>query len=200
MGRESALAAKQAAMAAQMADSFDSDMVQNAERKRAQMSANVPEGIEEVDEQYEEIKGKRKGKKSKKKKKDQYFVEEITTRDCEMAGAYGGVAKPRIRKVPGGIKLRSLNREKDKSVLRASSQGKPQPPQMGNLFGSNKNSQPEPHNATRHAGEVIVGGNDQQFGRSHGQGWNSKQDLPGPSTAFPNAQDRATSERRDVVG
>lgn len=106
MGRESALAAKQAAMAAQMADSFDSDMAQNAERKRAQMSANMPEGIAEVDEQYEGMQGKRKGKKGKKKKKDQYFVEEITQRDCEMAGAYGGVAKPRIRKVPGGIKLR----------------------------------------------------------------------------------------------
>jgi len=38
-----------------------------------------------------------------------------------MAGAYGGVAKPRIRKVPGGIKLRSLNRDKDRSALRASS-------------------------------------------------------------------------------
>jgi len=71
MGRESALAAKQAAMAAQMADSFDSDMVQNAERKRAQMSANMPEGIEEVDEGYDDAKGKRRrGKKGKNKKKD----------------------------------------------------------------------------------------------------------------------------------
>jgi len=154
MGRESALAAKQAAMAAQMADSFDSDMVQNAERKRQQMSANMPEGIAEVDEQYEEIKNKRgKAKKSKKKKKDQYFVEEITGRDVEMAGAYGGVAKPRIRKVPGGIKLRSLNRGKDGSVMRASSQGKPQAPQMGNLFGSTKNSQQDPQPPTRLAGE-----------------------------------------------
>ena len=209
MGRESALAAKQAAQAAQMADSFDSDMVQNAERKRAQMSANMPEGIEEVDEGYEGATGKRrKGKRGKNKKKDQYFVEEITQRDCEMAGAYGGVAKPRIRKVPGGIKLRSLNREKDRSALRASSQGKPQAPQMGNLFGSNKNSQAaDPAQQTRQlgdAGQAIVNHNNEQmseqFGRSHGQGWNSKQDFAGPATAFPGSQERATSERRDIAG
>lgn len=48
--------------------------------------------------------------KKKKKPKDQYFVEEVTGRDVAMAGAYGGVAKPRIRKVPGGIKLKSMAR------------------------------------------------------------------------------------------
>lgn len=28
-----------------------------------------------------------------------------------MAGAYGGIAKPRIRKVPGGIKLKAMARD-----------------------------------------------------------------------------------------
>jgi len=40
----------------------------------------------------------------------------------------------------------------------------------------------------------------QQFGQSHGAGWNSKQDFAAPATAFPNSHERATSERRDMVG
>jgi hypothetical protein len=32
-----------------------------------------------------------------------------------MAGAYGGIAKPRIRKVPGGIKLKAMAREAHES-------------------------------------------------------------------------------------
>jgi hypothetical protein len=108
-------------------------------------SRGVPNEILEEDEYYDEINKttrKRKGKKKKKNLKDQYFVEEVTRKDHNMATAYGGVAKPRIRKVPGGIKLRSMNREKERerSAIRASSQGKPQPPQMGNLFGSQRAS------------------------------------------------------------
>lgn len=38
-------------------------------------------------------------------------MEEITRRDVDMAGAYGGIAKPRIRKVPGGIKLKAMARD-----------------------------------------------------------------------------------------
>lgn len=87
-------------------------------------------------------------------------MEEVTRKDQDMATAYGGVAKPRIRKVPGGIKLRSMNRERERerSAQRASSQGKPMPPQMGNLFGSQRHSQGQYQNqeAIRGAGQSIA--------------------------------------------
>jgi hypothetical protein len=37
-----------------------------------------------------------------------------------MAGAYGGIAKPRIRKVPGGIKLKAVvSKDGRSSTLKA---------------------------------------------------------------------------------
>jgi len=42
---------------------------------------------------------KKKSKKKKKKQTATYIVEEVTDRDIRMASAYGGVAKPRLRKV-----------------------------------------------------------------------------------------------------
>lgn len=95
-----------------MADSFDSDVMMQNQAQRIG-SRGVPEDILEEDEYYDEVgKGKKKRKGKKKKSKDQYFVEEITRRDVDMAGAYGGIAKPRIRKVPGGIKLKTINKDK----------------------------------------------------------------------------------------
>ena len=69
-----------------------------------------------------------------------------------MAGAYGGIAKPRIRKVPGGIKLKAMTREaqgiqtpqgplseRPRDVGRSGSQaGQLNAPQMGNLFSAGK--------------------------------------------------------------
>jgi hypothetical protein len=130
-----------------MSDSNDSEAIHHSASATRQMrSRGPPQEILEEDEYYDEIKqGGKKTRKKKKKKhpKDQYFVEEVTRKDHDMANAYGGVAKPRIRKVPGGIKLRSMNRERERerSAVRASSQGKPVPPQMGNLFGSTRQSQ-----------------------------------------------------------
>jgi len=83
-------------------------------------SRGVPEDILEEDEYYDEVAGKKKRKgKKKKKKNDQYFVEEITRRDVDMAGAYGGIAKPRIRKVPGGIKLKAVNQPREGAISKA---------------------------------------------------------------------------------
>jgi len=83
-------------------------------------SRGVPEDILEEEEYYDEVAGKKKRKgKKKKKKNDQYFVEEITRRDVDMAGAYGGIAKPRIRKVPGGIKLKAVNQGREGAISKA---------------------------------------------------------------------------------
>lgn len=76
------------------------------------MSPRLAEDIQEEDELDEKGDTHRKRKANRRKgKKDQYYVEEITRRDVDMAGAYGGIAKPRIRKVPGGIKIKAMNRE-----------------------------------------------------------------------------------------
>ena len=120
-------------MAARMSDSYDSEAIQSAAMTRQMGSRGVPHDILEEEEYYDEMNKtgrKRKTKKKKKNLKDQYFVEEVTRKDHNMANAYGGVAKPRIRKVPGGIKLKSMNRERERerSAVRASSQGKPMPP------------------------------------------------------------------------
>lgn len=131
-------------------------------------AGSVPEDILEEDEYYDEVAGKKKRKgKKKKKKNDQYFVEEITRRDVDMAGAYGGIAKPRIRKVPGGIKLKAVNQREGASSkaekqrdstpgpnIRASSQGKPGAPQMGNLFSQGGNT--SEHKTVKNAGAEIA--------------------------------------------
>lgn len=151
----------------------------------------VPEDILEEDEYYDEVAGKKKRKgKKKKKKHDQYFVEEITRRDVDMAGAYGGIAKPRIRKVPGGIKLKAVNQREGASSkaekqrdstpgpnIRASSQGKPGAPQMGNLFSQGGNN--SEHKTTKLAGAEIANNKEAmsqqlQMGGTQGSGgWNS---------------------------
>jgi hypothetical protein len=153
MGRESALAARKAAQLAKQAEgeSFDSDVRAQNQANRMP-SSRLPEDIQEEDE-YDEKGGdtQRKRRANRRRgKKDQYYVEEITRRDVDMAGAYGGIAKPRIRKVPGGIKLKAMAREtQDKTpqgplserpnVGRSGSQnGQLGAPQMGNLFSAGK--------------------------------------------------------------
>jgi len=64
------------------------------------MPDNIQEDVQESD--YDEGNDTRR-KKKKRRKVDPngtgYIIEEITGRDIQMATAYGGVAKPRIRKV-----------------------------------------------------------------------------------------------------
>ena len=66
--------------------------------RSARWAGDVPDNIMEEQSEYEagmEPSGKRKRKKGKGKG---YVVEPITEKDVQMASAYGGVAKPRIRK------------------------------------------------------------------------------------------------------
>ena len=56
----------------------------------------MPDNIEE--EPFED--GNESRRRRKRKQKHGYVVEEITGRDIQLATAYGGVAKPRVRKVP----------------------------------------------------------------------------------------------------
>jgi hypothetical protein len=167
-------------------------------------SRGVPEDILEEDEYYDEVgKGKRR-RKGKKKKKDQYFVEEITRRDVDMAGAYGGIAKPRIRKVPGGIKLKTINKEKRDTTpnpmtagMRASSQGKqPGAPMIGNMVDK------QYENATvKNAGAEIANNKEamsQQLQLTQGSGWNSNQNLPQPARS--NSKGNTMSEQKGHGG
>lgn len=55
------------------------------------------EEFDEADNFGVDVDAKNKRKKKKKGKGDRW-VEEVTGRDILMASAYGGVAKPRIRK------------------------------------------------------------------------------------------------------
>ena len=57
----------------------------------------MPDNIKEESDQDENEIGHKKRKR--RKGAQTYIVEEITGRDIQMASAYGGVAKPRIRKV-----------------------------------------------------------------------------------------------------
>ena len=64
--------------------------------KSARWASNMPDDIMEESEAGE-VDNKRR--KKKRRPKDGYIIEEVTGRDIQMATAYGGVAKPRIRKV-----------------------------------------------------------------------------------------------------
>ena len=67
-------------------------------QKSARWAEGMPDNIKEESDQDE---GADVGKSRRKRKKgaQTFIVEEITGRDIQMASAYGGVAKPRIRKV-----------------------------------------------------------------------------------------------------
>jgi len=59
----------------------------------------MPDNIKEESDQGEEDAFGANKKRKRRKLNNGYIVEEITGRDIQMATAYGGVAKPRIRKV-----------------------------------------------------------------------------------------------------
>lgn len=65
--------------------------------KSARWAGTIPDNIMEEMSEYEAGYEPRDRKRKRVKGKG-YVVEEITGRDVQMASAYGGVAKPRIRK------------------------------------------------------------------------------------------------------
>ena len=68
----------------------------NLQRSARWAAGGLPDNIEE--EPVED--GHESRRRRKRKQKHGYIVEEITGRDIQLATAYGGVAKPRVRKVP----------------------------------------------------------------------------------------------------
>ena len=68
-------------------------------QRSARWANAMPDNIEEESDQdvgHDEF--GRPSKRRRRKKQPHYIVEEITGRDIQLASAYGGVAKPRIRK------------------------------------------------------------------------------------------------------
>ena len=97
----------------------------NQQNKSARWASGMPDDIAEESDQHEEQNEKKK--KRRKGKNGGYIVEEITGRDIQMASAYGGVAKPRIRKV--GPQFARINRV----GLQTSYATRVANPKMGNL-------------------------------------------------------------------
>ena len=81
--------------------------------KSARWAGNIPDNIMEEMSEYEA--GREPKSKRKKGKGKGYIVEEITGRDVAMASAYGGVAKPRIRKT--GPKFTTTTNRFDRAGL-----------------------------------------------------------------------------------
>lgn len=71
-------------------------------------------------------------KKNKKAPLGPYIVEEITNRDVQLAQAYGGEAKPRIRKT--GQRFATVSRGNDRPNLHTAQQvSRPVGPKIQNL-------------------------------------------------------------------
>lgn len=64
--------------------------------KSARWAGTIPDNIMEEMSEYEA--GAEPRRKRKRGKGKGYVVEAVTGRDVQMANAYGGVAKPRVRK------------------------------------------------------------------------------------------------------
>jgi len=65
--------------------------------KSARWAGNIPDNITEEISEYEG--GKMPHKRRRKRVKGKgYVVEQVTGRDVALASAYGGVAKPRVRR------------------------------------------------------------------------------------------------------
>lgn len=65
--------------------------------KSARWAGNMPDNIMEEMSEYEAGYEPHQRKRKRVKGKN-FVVEQVTGRDIQMASAYGGVAKPRIRK------------------------------------------------------------------------------------------------------
>ena len=99
--------------------------------KSARWAGNIPDNIMEEMSEYEAGHEPHQRKRKRGKGKG-YIVEEITGRDVAMASAYGGVAKPRIRKT--GPKFTTVNRF-DRAGLQTSGSMRAPNPRMQNLTG-----------------------------------------------------------------
>jgi len=66
--------------------------------KSARWAQDMPDNIQEVP--FDDEDGHESRRRRRRKKNTGFIIEEITGRDIQLASAYGGVAKPRIRKVP----------------------------------------------------------------------------------------------------
>ena len=93
--------------------------------KSARWAGNMPHDIMEEMSEYEA--GGEPQRKRKRNRGKGYVVEEITGRDVAMASAYGGIAKPRIRKT--GPKFIAATRI-DRDGLKTSGSMRPTNPRM----------------------------------------------------------------------
>ena len=98
--------------------------------KSARWAGGMPENIMEEMSEYEA--GHEPNQPKRKRRGKGYIVEEITGRDVAMASAYGGVAKPRIRKT--GPRFTTVGRF-DRAGLQTSGSMRPTNPRMQNLTG-----------------------------------------------------------------
>ena len=103
-----------------------------APAKSARWAGNMPDNIMEEMSEYEA--GYEPQRKRKRVKGKGYVIEQVTGRDVQMATAYGGVAKPRVRKTNPRF---STVARPDRSGLQTS-QGSMRPstnPRIQNLTG-----------------------------------------------------------------
>ena len=100
--------------------------------KSARWAGNIPDNITEEISEYEAGKEPHRRKRKRVKGKG-YVVEQVTRADVAMASAYGGVAKPRVRRTAP----RFTNARTERSGLHTSQgTGRPQSnPRLQNLTG-----------------------------------------------------------------
>jgi len=69
------------------------------DHKPQKSRTQMPDHIDEESDQLEEMATQKKKRRRRQKPASTFIIEEVTDRDIRMASAYGGVAKPRLRKV-----------------------------------------------------------------------------------------------------
>lgn len=95
--------------------------------KSARWAGTIPDNIMEEMSEYEG--GVEPNKRKRKRVKGKgYVVEQVTGRDIQMATAYGGVAKPRVRKT--GPRFSSVARIDRTGLQTSQGSMRPQKPRM----------------------------------------------------------------------
>ena len=103
--------------------------------KSARWAGAIPDNIMEEMSEYEA--GLEPGKRKRKRVKGKgYVVEQVTGRDVQMASAYGGVAKPRVRKT--GPRFATVARIDRTGLQTSQSNMRPGHPRIHNLTGAVK--------------------------------------------------------------
>ena len=101
--------------------------------KSARWAGTIPDNIMEEMSEYEA--GLEPNKRKRKRIKGKgYVVEQVTGRDVAMASAYGGVAKPRVRKT--GPRFATVARIDRTGLQTSQSNMRPANPRMHNLTGA----------------------------------------------------------------